>query len=163
MSVVDTELMDQVIDEHEAVDTHSTDEELALIQAMGAEDDEFNPDAAVSAAASPPPTKAQQIEALEEDAAMLVGGAEYLIQQAVHPALSFGEPHSAALAKATAPILHKYGGELPPWLKPYKEELGFVVALATAGGSMFFQYRAIKQAEEAAKVKESKEENHETD
>jgi|GEM_PF-2315769 len=156
MSIGNTEQVDEMMNNELGQENHSEHDERAFINQMAEEDGDFNPDGAVEASKKHEPqlSKKEQILSLEEDALFLVGGAEHLAQQAFHPSLVFGEHHTKNLAKATAPLLHKYGGELPPWLKPYKEEFGFVMALAMAGSSMYLQHRTIIRLEADSKRQE---------
>lgn len=82
--------------------------------------------------------------------AMLVFG-EGLIKQFGHKDFAFDQSQAEGVANSAAPLFVKYGGELPPWLLQYKEELLFAFA---AGTLCFSSVRTVKELKQADLPKE---------
>lgn len=63
------------------------------------------------------------------------------------PYVQIDKDSEEQVVEKTAAVTRKYGGGLPPWLEPYREEieLGFVVAAVGAG--VYIQVKAHQQAE----------------
>lgn len=141
--------------QEDVFETRSPEEEKGFISQF---EEDFDPDQAVNETASKPSAK-EEMESLTQDASMLVGGADFIIRQSLHPDVGFDESSKANLSQALAPLLKKYGGDVPPWLKPYKEEAAFCIALGMASFGVFSQYKAVKQAEAAQKLSEREQES----
>lgn len=96
----------------------------------------------------------------EIEAMFMLGMSEAAIKQMVNGGLSFDEELTVKTAQALAPVLKKYGGELPPWLAPYLTEIKAGYYLSCLGFGVFMQYKAIKkhEAEELRKAKQEAEE-----
>lgn len=58
----------------------------------------------------------------------------------------------------TAAVLRKYGGGLPPWLEPYREEIELGMVLAGVGFGVVVQVKQheAEEAEKAAKAEQEK-------
>lgn len=69
---------------------------------------------------------------------------EGLLKQFGHREFSFDEAQKEQTATAIAPALAKYGGELPAWLEPYKEEVFALIAIGTLGFTSYAQIKALK-------------------
>ncbi len=53
--------------------------------------------------------------------------------EGLHPAIKYDEQQRAMIASAMSPVLAKHGGQLPPWLEPWKEEIVLGLVLGFAG------------------------------
>ncbi|BDU46893.1 hypothetical protein [Vibrio nigripulchritudo] len=140
--------------QEDVFETRSPEEEKGFISQF---EEDFDPDQAVSETASKPSAK-EEMESLTQDASILVEFGDTGLRQMLHPDVGFDESSKANLSKTLAPLLKKYGGDVPPWIKPYKEEAAFCIALGMASFGVFSQYKAVKQAEAAQKLSERKEE-----
>ena len=71
------------------------------------------------------------------------------IIQAAQP-VSIDQPTKDELAGKLAPVLHKYGlgGEMPPWLAAYREELELGMALAGFAYGLYQQIKTAQQDEQ---------------
>ncbi len=148
-------MTDQIEDlnetEVEHIENHNPEDERAFINSLGDDDTDFDPTE---------PQKVADKHALileRGEATMLtaLGVAEGMVKGFVHPEFAFDPNQAEDVAKKTAPLFVKYGGDLPPWLSEYKEELGLLVAL---GGLGFVSYGQIKhlKAEDLRKELEAK-------
>lgn len=97
----------------------------------------------------------------EMTATALLGVSEGLIKQFGHKDFAFEPSQMENVASSAAPLFVKYGGELPPWLAQYKEELLFLFATGTLCFTSVSQVKALNKAdkdkEKALKDKEKKE------
>jgi hypothetical protein len=160
----DLELKDQ--NEAEAVpvqreNIHNySDEEKRAAHREAAQDD-YDPTQAVKVAQNGNNlTPEKTLKDYEIEALFMLGMSEAAIKQMVNGELSFDEALTLKTAQALAPVLQKYGGELPPWLAPYLTEIKAGYYLSCLGFGVFMQYKMIKkhEAEEARKAKREAEE-----
>jgi hypothetical protein len=127
---------------------HNYSDEEKRVAVQEAEQDDYDPTAAAEKAKTnevAPPEKT--LQDYEFDALILLGVSEGLVKQFVHKELSFEEELTAKTAKALAPVIQKYGGELPPWLAPYIIELKAGWYLSSLCVGVFLQLKAIKKVE----------------
>nr|WP_202602172.1 hypothetical protein [Photobacterium halotolerans] len=136
------------------IETHSEAEEKALLGSLGGEDDQdFDPSGLPVGESEP---EAVLLEAAAESAVLYLGMGEVMMQEMVHPDFHFNEELAEKFGKAAAPLLLKHNGDLPPWLKEYKEEIVFTAAAGFLGFVSWRQVKALKAAD-AVKAKEEAE------
>ncbi|MEZ8831162.1 hypothetical protein AB6E20_20795 [Vibrio cyclitrophicus] len=139
-----TEQLDQI--EIEELEQHDESEELALLAELGEED--FDP----SQSEQKTDAKHAALLAGEATASAVLGVTEQMLKQFGHQEFAFDAEQAQNVASAAAPLFVKYGGELPPWLAHYKEELSFVIAAGALGFTSFNQIRTLKAIDEAKEV-----------
>ena len=132
------------------LDMHTDFEEKELLNSL---DDDFNPDTVIENKTQ----KEMLLEQGEVTATAVLGVGEQMLKQVGHKQFSFDEAQVENVAKAAAPLFVKYGGELPPWLAQYKEEIMFTFAVGTLGFSSHSQIKALKKIDKEKEVKEVKE------
>ncbi|KUI99933.1 hypothetical protein [Vibrio sp. MEBiC08052] len=132
-------------------ETHSKADEDALLSEITEQD--FNPDEAV---AKTDPKEAAALAAGEATSMAVIGVTEEVIRQFVHKDFMFDEAQVKGVAGAAAPLFVKYGGELPPWLVQYKEELTFVMAAGALGFSSYHQVKELKALDRAKEIQAAK-------
>lgn len=135
-------------------DAHTTEEEAALLQQLGEEQD-FDPSTADIKAADNSLALAQGAASVMA----VLGVSEQLLKQFGHKDFSFDSSQAENVANTAAPLFVKYGGEMPPWLAQYKEEFSFVVAAGALGFSSFQQIRMLKVSDAAKDVTPSEDES----
>ncbi|MCC4238152.1 hypothetical protein LL266_16810 [Vibrio anguillarum] len=139
--------MENTEQEFEQVEVHSEAEEAGFLNTLTDDDQDFDP---------------SEIEQqAETDTAMLAQGAatvvtvlgvgEQLIKQFGHKDFSFDPSQVENVANSAAPLFVKYGGEMPPWMAQYKEEITFTVA---AGALCFTSVSQVKHLRAADAAKE---------
>lgn len=132
----------------EQINVHSELDEKELLNSL---DEDFNPDSVIE--------KKSQKEILLEQGAVtataVLGVSEQMLKQFGHKQFAFDESQVENVANAAAPLFVKYGGELPPWLAQYKEEIMFTFAVGTLGFSSHSQIKALKQMDKEKEVKPS--------
>lgn len=134
--------------DQENIEMHSAFDEKALLDSL---DDDFNPDAAVE-------SKSEQERLLEQGAmtaTAVLGVSEQMIKQFGHKQFAFNPEQAEGVANAAAPLFVKYGGELPPWLTQYKEEIAFTMAAGALSFSSYAQIKALKQMDKAKEVQQA--------
>ena len=146
---VETELAEEQI-----IETHDEFDEKQLLNSL---EDDFNPDAAIE--------KKSEKDLLLEQGAMtataVLGVGEQMLKQFGHKQFAFDPEQAEKVANSAAPLFVKYGGELPPWLLAYKEELMFTFAVGVLGFSSYGQIKTLKNIDKAKEVKEVKTEDEE--
>ncbi|EOV0103237.1 hypothetical protein ACOIV3_001878 [Vibrio vulnificus] len=115
-------------------------EERAFI---GGLDEEFEPCEGVELSGAP------ALESAQMTALFSLNMTEGLLKQFGHSDFSFDESQKEQTASAIAPALAKYGGELPAWLEPYKEEVFALIAISTLGFMSYAQIKALKELDAA--------------
>ncbi|CAM3709247.1 hypothetical protein VA7868_02937 [Vibrio aerogenes CECT 7868] len=137
-------------------ETHSDADKQSFVAEIN---QEFDPDAAAEEAQKAAEAKAQAeddelTEESAEFAAMIaVGGLEKGIQTLLDKRLEIGQENAEALTKYAAPLILKYGNEVPPWLAKvmkFKDEAMLSLTLMTVGLSVARQYRSNKIADRIA-------------
>ena len=144
---------DSILDalEEEQLDMHSEFDEKKLLDSL---DDDFNPDAVIE-------KKSQKDQLLEQGAmtaTAVLGVGEQMLKQFGHKEFAFNPEQAEGVANAAAPLFVKYGGELPPWLAQYKEELMFTFAVGALGFSSHSQIKALKKMDKEKEVKQAQSE-----
>ena len=132
----------------EQINVHSEIDEKELLSSL---DEDFNPDTVIE-------QKSQKDMLLEQGAmtaTAVLGVSEQMLKQFGHKEFAFDEAQVENVAKAAAPLFVKYGGELPPWLAQYKEEIMFTFAVGTLGFSSHSQIKALKKIDKEKEVKPS--------
>ncbi|SJN60052.1 hypothetical protein VR7878_04000 [Vibrio ruber DSM 16370] len=147
-----TEYSENEIPNDDGLETHSKADEDALLNEITEQD--FNPDEAV---AKTDPKEAAALAAGEATSMAVIGVTEEVIRQFVHKDFMFDEAQVKGVAGAAAPLFVKYGGELPPWLVQYKEELTFVMAAGALGFSSYHQVKELKALDRAKEIQAAKE------
>jgi len=138
----------------EQINVHSELDEKKLLDSL---DEDFNPDAVIE-------KKSQKEQLLEQgvmSATAVLGVSEQMLKQFGHKKFAFDEAQVENVAKAAAPLFVKYGGELPPWLAQYKEEIMFTFAAGALGLGSYSQIKALKKIDKEKEVKEAKPEEEE--
>ncbi len=152
--------IEDIQDPENIVETHSKEQESAFLNSVAEEEKDFDSDN------SPEVKKLQDGQSAVEKAALKMGEQsaiaglgviEQMIKQFGHKQFAFDPEQAQNLAEATAPLMLKYNGEMPPWLVAYKEELAFTIA---AGGLAFGSVQQVRflKASDAAKLIEQKKE-----
>ena len=99
----------------------------------------------------------QQSEAAEmaakQGAAFAVGMVETLVKMRC-PYVVVDDPTKEAITDKAIPVFRKYGGEMPEWLQPYREEIELGMVLAVAGVGIYGQVKQ-HEAEQEKKNNES--------
>ena len=134
------------------LDMHSEFDEKELLNSL---DEDFNPDIAIENKSQ----KEMLLEQGEVTATAVLGVGEQMLKQFGHKEFAFDETQVENVAKAAAPLFVKYGGELPPWLAQYKEEIMFTFAAGALGFSSHSQIKALKKIDKEKEVKETKPED----
>ncbi len=80
-------------------------------------------------------------------AAMAVGFCESLLGMK-YPFVSVPKEQKHQIIEKATPVMRKYGGGLPEWLRPYQEEIELGMVVATAGVGIFMQVQHHKHAEQ---------------
>ncbi|MCQ1059858.1 hypothetical protein LRP52_30180 [Photobacterium sp. ZSDE20] len=78
-------------------------------------------------------------------------------QTMVHHNFEFDPQQAENVARKITPLIVKYGGNPPPWLAKYMDEIMAVAAIGMLGLSSYMQVRSlkIKDAELAKKAKQA--------
>lgn len=144
-----TELDQIEMESSEGIETHSEADERALIDELNNDDGEdFNPDKAVNQDSA----KAMALESGKVAVVMGLGVVQQGVKQFVHQDFEFDEAGVDGVANAAAPLLVKYGGKLPPWLEPYKEEIALFAATGMLVFGSYMQIRELKAMDRAKLV-----------
>lgn len=80
-------------------------------------------------------------------AGVLLGAGEGLIKQFGHKDFALESSQKENVSKSFAPLFVKYGGELPPWVLQYKEEIMFTFAIGTLCFTSLAQIKGLKKAD----------------
>lgn len=128
------------------LETHSETDEKALIAELEGKD--FNPDEAVK----PDADKELALESSKMTVTVGLGIVEQGVKQFVHPDFVLDKAGVEGVSSAAAPLLVKYGGKMPPWLEPYKEEIAFVAATGMLVLGSVAQVRLLRAMDRAAVV-----------
>lgn len=106
--------------------------------------------------------KAQQAEqeaadeaAARAGAAMAVGFAETMLGMK-YPFVQIPKEQRFQIIEKATPVMRKYGGGLPDWLRPYQEEIELGLVIGTAGVGVFMQVQQHKAAEQRRALEERK-------
>lgn len=140
--------MENTEQEFEQVEVHSEAEEAGFLNTLTDDVEDFDP---------------SEIEQqTESDTAMLAQGAatvvtvlgvaELLAKKVGHKDVVFDQSEVENLANAAAPLFVKYGGEAPPWLADWKEEIMFGVAGVSFGFSVVGQVKELRALDAAKDV-----------
>lgn len=147
---IDNELL-----EEKPLEVHDEFDEKELLNSL---DDDFDPDAEIE--------KKSQKDLLLEQGAMtataVLGVGEQMLKQFGHKQFAFDPAQAEGVANAAAPLFVKYGGELPPWLAVYKEEIAFTFAAGALSFSSYAQIKALKQMDREKEVKQAQSEAQNT-
>jgi len=141
---------DSILDmlEEEQLDVQTEFDEKKLLDSL---DDDFNSDAVID-------NKSQKDQILEQGAmtaTAVLGVGEQMLKQFGHKEFAFNPEQAEGVANAAAPLFVKYGGELPPWLAQYKEEIMFTFAVGALGFSSHTQIKALKKMDKEKEVKQT--------
>lgn len=142
---VETELAE------EQLELHSEFDEKELLDSL---DDDFNPDTVIEKKSE----KALLLEQGAMTATAVLGVGEQMLKQFGHKQFAFDPDQAEGVANAAAPLFLKYGGELPPWLTQYKEEIAFTMAAGALSFSSYAQIKALKQMDKEKEVKQAQSE-----
>lgn len=86
-------------------------------------------------------------------AAMAVGFCESLLGMK-YPFVSVPKEQKHQIIEKATPVMRKYGGGLPEWLRPYQEEIELGMVVATAGVGIFMQVQHHKREEQKRLIEE---------
>ncbi|EFP97448.1 hypothetical protein [Vibrio caribbeanicus] len=144
------------IPEIEELETHSELDERALLAELDGED--FDPDSVVK---RKDPKENLALETGKQTTLALLGAVEQGLKMFAHKEFEFTKEGAESVAEAAAPLFVKYGGELPPWLSQYKEEMTFIAAAGLLGFSSVQQIKELKAIDRAKEITpEDKEQEH---
>jgi len=147
--VINSEIETELVEEQ--LDMHSEFDEKELLNSL---DDDFNPNTVIE-------KKSEKTLLLEQGAmtaTAVLGVGEQMLKQFGHKQFAFDAEQAEGVANAAAPLFVKYGGELPPWLTQYKEEIAFTMAAGALSFSSYAQIKALKQMDKAKEVKQAQSE-----
>lgn len=137
----ETEILTESQGEFDAIETRSEADENQFLNDIAADTGEFDPSNVKTEAA---PDNSLELAMM---AGMVGGGltvAEEFIKNMVHPSFKFDETQAGKVADAFAPLLLKYGGEPPPWLAQYMDEITALCAVAMLGFGSYMQIKQLK-------------------
>lgn len=86
-------------------------------------------------------------------AAMAVGFCESLLGMK-YPFVSVPKEQKFQIIEKATPVMRKYGGGLPEWLRPYQEEIELGMVVGTAGVGIFMQVQHHKREEQKRLIEE---------
>lgn len=140
----DNEQLNDAQTELDQIESRNEAEENQFLKDIAAEAGEFDP--------STVQAESGQDNSLELAmmAGMVGGGltvAEEFIKNMVHPDFKFDEAQAEKVAEAFAPLLLKYGGEPPPWLAKYMDEITALCAVGMLGFGSYMQIKQLKSDE----------------
>ncbi|CCN48932.1 conserved hypothetical protein [Vibrio nigripulchritudo MADA3029] len=146
------------VEQIEELEAHSEQDEKALLAELNGED--FDPESVIQ---RKDPKHAAALEAGKQSACAVLGLAEQGLKMFGHKDFEFDPEGAESVANAAAPLLVKYGGELPPWLADYKEEIIFVGAVGMLGFGSVQQIKARKAFDKAKEVEKEESESEPTE
>ncbi|WP_419536210.1 hypothetical protein [Endozoicomonas sp.] len=123
----------ETLDNLDILDSIEAKESAELLQAVEAETQQEQQSEAADLAA-------------QQGAAFAVGMVESLVKLK-WAFVQIDEGTKQAITEKAVPVFRKYGGDLPSWLQPYREEIELGVVVAVAGFGIYSQVKA-KEAEE---------------
>ncbi|KHT64358.1 hypothetical protein RJ45_06935 [Photobacterium gaetbulicola] len=139
---------DDELNTNQGLESHNEQDEKDFINSL---DDDFDPTAA--------DTQVQQQELEQQAAGAMVFVGLMTIEQTmktiVHPRFEFDPKQAESVAEKIAPLIVKYGGNPPPWLAKYMDEIMAVAAIGMLSLSSYMQVRTLKAEDiELAKAKQ---------
>ncbi|MGF1732294.1 hypothetical protein [Photobacterium kasasachensis] len=146
-AVNDAELGDSTV-----IETHSEQDEKAFLSSLDDDAQDFDP-ASIQAKEDN-----QKVET-EAAAGMVFIGlmtVEQTMKAMVHPDFAFDPEQAESVAYKVAPLIVKYGGNPPPWLAAYMDEIMAVAAIGMLGFSSWMQVKQLKAADIAAAKERAK-------
>jgi len=81
----------------------------------------------------------------EMTATALLGAGESLMKQFGHESFALDTKQKENVSKSFAPLFVKHGGELPPWVLQFKEEIMFTFAFGSLCLASYSQIKALKK------------------
>lgn len=142
METQDNEQLTESQTELNQIDMPSEADEAAFLKSIAGDETEFEP--------SETKDKPDNAVELAVMAGMVGGGltmAEEFIKNMVHQDFKFDETQAEKVANAFAPLLLKYGGEPPPWMAKYMDEITALCAVGMLGFGSFMQIKQLKADE----------------
>lgn len=133
--------------ELETVQGHTEQEEKAFINSL---DEDFDP----TTANEQTNTKAMEVEAAAGIVFVGLMTLEQTMKGMVHPRFNFDPEQSEKVAYKVAPLIVKYGGNPPPWMAKYMDEIMAVAAIGMLSLSSYMQVRQLKAEDLAAARRE---------
>lgn len=91
----------------------------------------------------------------EMTATIMLSMGENLIKEFGHKDFAFDKAKVEKVANSFAPLFVKYGGELPPWVLQYKEEIMFTFATGALCFTSVKQVKALKKADAPKEAEQS--------
>ncbi|MGF1736720.1 hypothetical protein [Photobacterium satsumensis] len=141
---------DDELNSNEGIQAHNEQDEKDFINSL---DDDFDPTTA------DPQEQQQELEQQAAGAMVFVGlmTIEQTMKTMVHHNFEFDPQQAENVAQKIAPLIVKYGGNPPPWLAKYMDEIMAIAAIGMLGLSSYMQVRSlkIKDAELAKKAKQA--------
>lgn len=141
--------MEQLQDQDEQNDNEKQFNELVIADLEKLEANDFNESDLKNDTGEESGPRRLSVEDLEENSKMSATMAVGILEAGVlmwRPQLEYDELTRAEAVEKLAPIFQKHGGELPPWLAAWQEELKAIVFF---GGVAFSSYLQIKAANDA--------------
>lgn len=145
-------------------ETHTDEQEKALIAAMAAADGEaandadFDPEAAQATAKQEADNQQMALMGATMTAEFGLGAIEMAVQSFVHPRFQIPERNRDEVLQNCAPLLVKYGALIPEWLAAYQEEIAALKAIGSLGIASYGEIKQL-QAEDAALLAEKEASN----
>jgi len=136
----------QDTDNLDVLEQHTDEDERALLAELSGED--YDPTPAVKKQDS----NEAALLAGKASATIAMGVVEQALKMVGHKDFSFDPEEAENVCAAAAPLMVKYGGEMPPWLAQYKEELAFVAAAGMLSFSSVQQLKTLKAIDRAKLV-----------
>ena len=132
---------DDELNSNDGIQAHNEQDEKDFINSL---DDDFDP------AVADTQVQQQEIETQAAGAVVFVGlmTIEQTMKAMVHPRFTFDPQQAEGVAEKIAPLIVKYGGNPPPWLAKYMEEIMAVAAIGMLGLSSYMHIRQLKEEDE---------------
>jgi len=93
----------------------------------------------------------------------LLGAGEGLMKQFGHKDFALDAKQKENVAKSFAPLFVKHGGELPPWVLQFKEEIMFTFAFGSLCLASYSQIKALKKVDAEKVVNKEPEQPKQTE
>ncbi|GAB3531876.1 hypothetical protein [Photobacterium alginatilyticum] len=143
METKDQAVNDAELDGNPVIESHSEQDEKAFLSTLADDNEDFDP-------ASIKAKEESQKAETEAAAGMVFIGlmtVEQTMKAMIHPDFAFDPEQAESVAYKVAPLIVKYGGNPPPWLAAYMDEIMAVAAIGMLGFSSWMQVKQLKAAD----------------
>lgn len=145
------EINSEPVEQH--IEQHTEHDQKQFLNSLS---DDFDPSDAVEQAHTEK-SHSELEPAFDMDAArgtilFAMMGIEATMKAMVHPDFKFNPDYMEQFIEFTAPCVLKHGGEMPEWMKPYKEELMAAFAVGALSVSCVFQIRELRRRDAEIEV-----------